>query len=92
MDDLKCTKCGTGITETYQRGPSVSGTRCLSCGFTTLAKVCKTVGQLRTFIDGMGEDTYLVFGDDPACIKVEANFLGDKAKTEKIKVWKGEGR
>ena len=87
MQELKCNKCSTGIVETYQRGQYITGTRCLACGYEALSKVCKTVGELRLFIDGMYEDVNLLFQDEPFSIKLEAHFTGDRSKTEKVKVW-----
>ena len=92
MQELKCNKCSTGIVETYQRGALINGTRCLGCGYETLAKVCKSVGEVRLFLEGMYDDTNILFQDELASLKLEAHFTGDRSKTEKIKVWKGESR
>ena len=50
MQELKCIKCGA-LNETFQRGPLITGTRCIACGYETLAKVCKDVGEAKVFLE-----------------------------------------
>jgi hypothetical protein len=89
MPDLKCPKCSSPAYETFQRGQLITGTRCLSCNHETFAKICKTVDEVRLFLEKMYGDAKLVFQDDGASLKLEAHFVGDMDKTEQIKVWKG---
>lgn len=92
MNETKCKKCGSPVTETYQRGQYITGTRCLSCKYETLAKSCKNVGELRLFMEKMSEDTGLLFEDETAFVMIEAHFVGEIGKAEKIKVWKGKDK
>ena len=89
MEATKCIKCGSIVVETFQRGQYISGTRCLSCKHETFSKVCKTVGELRIFLERAYEDTKLVFQDDGCPLRLEAHFTEDMGKTDQIRVWKG---
>ena len=85
-----CLKCRTGINETFQRGEYITGTRCLACGFETFAKVCKTVGELRLFLEKMADDTPMLFQDDGHLLKLEAHYMGGKMDaSDRVKVWRG---
>lgn len=76
-DELKCGKCSIGILETFQRGSLVSGTRCLSCGAETFTRECKTVGEVRAFLDKINESA--------ACpITLEAQFNGQIENTDRV--------
>lgn len=90
MTESKCLKCRTGINETFQRGEHITGTRCLACGFETFAKVCKTIGELRLFLEKMADDTPTLFQDDGHSLKLEAHYMGGKIdNSDRVKVWKG---
>jgi hypothetical protein len=88
----KCQKCRTGINETFQRGALITGTRCLSCGYQTFAKICKNVGELRLFLEKMPDPTQVLFQDDACHLKLEAHFTGDMASADRVKVWRGTER
>lgn len=92
MEGLKCGKCG-GINETYQRGDLITGTRCLACGYETLAKICRNVSELKAFFEKVPESTQVLFGDELASLKLEAHFsANDMERTDRIKVWKGSDK
>ncbi len=91
MEGLKCSKCGF-VNETYQRGALITGTRCLSCGYETLAKICNSVGELKAFFEKVSDGTALFFQDDLANLKVEAHFEKDMSRTERIKIWRGNDK
>ena len=85
----KCIKCGF-TNETFQRGQFITGTRCLSCGYETLAKICKNVDELKTFFERIPGSAAILFQDDLAYLKVEAHFeKADIGTTERIKIWRG---
>ena len=88
MNEQKCIKCGF-FNETFQRGALITGTRCLSCGYETLAKVCKSVGEIKLFFEKMSDATKVVFQDESAPIIMEAHFTGSVDKTEQVKTWQG---
>ena len=89
MEELKCSKCGF-TNETFQRGKFITGTRCLSCGYETLAKACRNVGELRVFLEKIPDGVALLFQDDLAYLKVEAHFeKNDMGTTDRIKIWRG---
>ena len=92
MDAIKCPKCNSPALETFQRGQHISGTRCLACQFETLARVCRTVDELRAFIEGLPGSAVLAFQDDQCYPKLEAHFPAQIGKTERVKVWKGSAR
>ena len=91
MNESKCIKCGFA-NETFQRGPKISGTRCLSCGYETFSKLCNTVGELRLFLEKMTDDTRIVFQDDAVCVRLEAHFKEEMSRTEQVKFWQGSDK
>lgn len=88
MEGVKCGKCGF-LNETFQRGQFITGTRCLSCGYETLAKICKDVGELKVLLEKIPENTAILFQDDLASVKVEVHYVGDMGRTERVKIWRG---
>jgi len=83
MSEPTCVKCKTGVIETFQRGSNINGTRCMACGYETFAKQCKTVAELRDFIDKI-QHFAPVMGEDSQAIVVEAHFTGQIEKAERV--------
>lgn len=91
MQDVKCAKCGE-LNETFQRGPHITGTRCIACGYETLAKVCKTVEEVKVFLDKLPAATAVLFHDNSATIRMEAHYTADMSRAEKVIVWRGSDK
>ena len=89
MQEVKCIKCGVGLNERFQRGDSISGTRCMACHYETFAKVCKSVGEIRQFLEKFSDGAMLHFEDEQANVTLEAHYTGEIATSMKVKVWKG---
>lgn len=86
---MQCAKCSSPNFETFQRGPFISGTRCMGCKHETLAKIIRTVGDMRMFLDNVPEDTPLSFQDDGYFPRLELHFKEQISKAEKVKMWRG---
>ena len=91
MQELKCIKCGA-LNETFQRGPLITGTRCIACGYETLAKVCKDVGEAKVFLEKLPEGTVLLFQDNSASIRLEAHYTADLSRAEKVILHRGSDK
>ncbi len=91
MQDLKCLKCGE-LNETFQRGQFITGTRCIACGYETLAKVCKSAEELKTFLDKVPAVTAVLFQDNSASVKMEVHYTTDMSRAEKVIIWRGSDK
>lgn len=91
MQDVKCAKCGE-LNETFQRGQFITGTRCIACGFETLAKVCKNISEVKAFMDKLPEGTAVLFQDNSATIRMEAHYTADLSRAEKVIIWRGSDK
>jgi len=89
---VKCPKCSSAAVETFQRGDYVTGTRCLACNYQTIARVCRTVEEIRAFIEGIHGDAQVLFQDEATWPRFEAHFTDDISKTDRIKLWRGAAK